>query len=111
MAIWLRTYGKGHSDSESGNPLSPLHRILISNTGSFICHRQDNTHHGLCYASRGALSGMRTSSMGPSQGVDPTTHRTMSRHSTTEIHLAPIGKTCYALLGTNTRGRVTLVTH
>ena len=28
-------------------------------------HRQDNTYHGLCYTSRGALGGMRNSSMGP----------------------------------------------
>ena len=28
-------------------------------------HRQDNTYHGLCYTSRGALSGTRNSSMGP----------------------------------------------
>ena len=28
-------------------------------------HRQDNTYHGLCYTSRGALAGMRDSSMGP----------------------------------------------
>ena len=28
-------------------------------------HRQDNTYHGLCYTSRGALDGMRNSSMGP----------------------------------------------
>ena len=28
-------------------------------------HRQDNTYHGLCYTSRGALVGMRNSSMGP----------------------------------------------
>ena len=27
-------------------------------------HRQDNTYHGLCYTSRGALAGMRNSSMG-----------------------------------------------
>ena len=27
--------------------------------------RQDNTYHGLCYPSRGALAGMRNSSMGP----------------------------------------------
>ena len=30
-------------------------------------HRQDNTHHGLCYTSRGALAGTRNSSMGPRQ--------------------------------------------
>ena len=28
-------------------------------------HRQDNTYHGLCYTSRGALAEMRNSSMGP----------------------------------------------
>ena len=28
-------------------------------------HRQDSTHHGLCYTSRGALAGTRNSSMGP----------------------------------------------
>ena len=32
-------------------------------------HRQDNTYHSLCYTSRGALAGMRTSSMGsPHEG-------------------------------------------
>ena len=30
-------------------------------------HRQDNTHHSLCYTSRGALAGMINSSMGPSR--------------------------------------------
>ena len=28
-------------------------------------HRQDDTYHGLCYTSRGALAGTRNSSMGP----------------------------------------------
>ena len=28
-------------------------------------HRQDNTYHGLCWTSRGALAGTRNSSMGP----------------------------------------------
>ena len=27
-------------------------------------HRQDSTYHGLCYTNRGALAGMRNSSMG-----------------------------------------------
>ena len=30
-------------------------------------HIQDNTYHGLCYTSRGALAGTRNSSMGPPQ--------------------------------------------
>ena len=28
-------------------------------------HKQDSTYHSLCYTSRGALAGMRNSSMGP----------------------------------------------
>ena len=32
-------------------------------------HRQDNTYHGLCYTSCGALVGMRNSSMGPPHSV------------------------------------------
>ena len=49
-----------HSDSERRNPLPP-HRLRfpISSKGYFIyasSHRQDNTYHGLCYTSRGALA-------------------------------------------------------
>ena len=63
--FYLRLYGvrhmvKDHSDSEKGNPL-PHHRLLLYAPS----HRQDNTYHGLCYTSRGALAGTRNSSMGP----------------------------------------------
>ena len=44
-------------------------------------HRQDNTYHGLCYTSCGALAGTRNSPMGPPWRIDPTTHRTMSERS------------------------------
>ena len=44
-------------------------------------HRQDFTHHGLCYTSRGALAGMRNSLMGPPWRIDPTTNRTMGERS------------------------------
>ena len=44
-------------------------------------HRQDNTYHGLCYTSRGALAGTRNSSLGPPWRIDPTTHHTMSERS------------------------------
>ena len=40
-------------------------------------HRQDNTYHGLCYTSRGALAGTRSSSMGPpmkDRSDDPSHH-------------------------------------
>ena len=59
--FYLLLYGirhmvEDHSDSERGNPLPP-HRLLfpISREGSFICIRQGNTYHSLCYTSRGAL--------------------------------------------------------
>ena len=57
--FYLRLYGVRPFDSEKGNPLPP-HTLLLSinSKGSFICttHRQDNTYHGLCYTSRGALA-------------------------------------------------------
>ena len=50
--FYLQLYGVEHmvnhnSDSKSGNPLPPLHELLIpiSNKGSFIC-----TYNGLCYS-------------------------------------------------------------
>ena len=42
-------------------------------------HRQDNTFHGLCYTSRGALAGTRSSSMGPPWRIDLMTHRMCER--------------------------------
>ena len=44
--FYLRTYGKGHSDSERGNPLPP-HGLLfpISSNGSFICKIPDRIAH------------------------------------------------------------------
>ena len=60
--FYLRLYGvghmvKNHTDSERGNPLPP-HRVLLYAPS----HRQDNTYHGHCYTSHGALAGMRNSS-------------------------------------------------
>ena len=65
--FYIRLYGvrhmvKDHSDSEKGNPLPP-HRLLYRLTAKVLLyapsHRQDNTYHGLCYNSRGALAGTR----------------------------------------------------
>ena len=83
--FYLRLYGvrhmvKDHSDSESGNmdySFRLAARVLLYASS----HRQDNTYHGLCYTSRGALAGTRNSSMGPPWRIDPTTHRTMSERS------------------------------
>ena len=48
---------KDHSEGKRGNTL-PWISICIF-------HRQDSTHHGLCYTSCGTLAGMRNSSIGP----------------------------------------------
>ena len=62
-----------HSDSERGNPLPP-HGLLFPISSKVLLyasfHRQDNTYHGLCYPSRGALAGTRHSSMGPPRRKD-----------------------------------------
>ena len=50
--------------------------------------QQDSTHRGICYASRGALTGTNNSSMGPPWGIDSLTHHITSGHPTTELHLA-----------------------
>ena len=71
---------KDHSDSARGNMgyyFRLTARVLLYTSS----HRQDNTHHGLCYTSRGPLAGTRNSSMGPLKRIDPTTHRTMSERS------------------------------
>ena len=55
-------------------------------------HRQDNTYHGLCYTSRGALAGTRNSSMGPPH--EWSIRRPIAPWAnalTTELHLAPVG--------------------
>ena len=60
--------------------------------GFFYMHhpRQDSTYHGLCYTSRGALAGMRNSSMGPPH--EESIQRPIAPWAnalTTELHLAP----------------------
>ena len=74
--FYLRSYGirhmvKDHSDSKRGNPLPP-HRLL------FPISRQDNTYHGLCYTSRGALVGTRNGSTMMNRSDN---HRNMSKRS------------------------------
>ena len=53
-------------------------------------HKQDNTYDGLCYHMIcGTQAAMRNISMGLPRGFDPTTHHTISRHSTTQLHATP----------------------
>ena len=53
-------------------------------------HRQDSTYHSLCYTSRGALAGMRYSSMGPPhEGSVQWPIAPWANALTTELHLTP----------------------
>ena len=53
-------------------------------------HRQDNRYHDLCYTSRGALAGTRTSSMGPPhEGSIRRPIVPWANALTTELHFNP----------------------
>ena len=80
--FYLRLYGvrhmvKDHSDSERGMGYS--FRLAARVVLYAPSHRQDNTYHGLCYTSGGALAG--TKNMGPPWRINPTTHRITSERS------------------------------
>ena len=62
--IWLRTTQIAREETlcrHMGYSFRLTARVLLYAPS----HRQDNTYHGLCYTSRGALAGTRNSSMGP----------------------------------------------
>ena len=72
--FYLRLYGvrhmvKDHSDSEREETRCHHMGYSFRLAARFLLyapsHRQDSTHHGFCYTSRGALAGTRNSSMGP----------------------------------------------
>ena len=81
---------KDHSGSEKGNPHRLLFPIIISFFLYAPSHRQDCTCHSLCYTSRGALAGMRNSSMGPPhEGSIRRPIAPWANTLITELHLAP----------------------
>ena len=62
--IWLRTIPIVRKETRCrhiGYSYRLTARVLLYAPS----HRQDNTYHGICYISRGALTGTRNSSMGP----------------------------------------------
>ena len=81
--IWLRTILIVRKDTRCSH-IGYSYRL----TARVILYAQDNTYHGLCYTSRGALAGTRNSSIGP------TTHHTTSERSTSELRPAPTGARC-----------------
>ena len=62
--IWLRTILIVREETRCrlmGYSFRLTARVLLYVSS----HRQDDTYHGLCYTSRGALAGTRNNSMGP----------------------------------------------
>ena len=57
-----------------------------------LSHRQDSTHHDICYTSCGALAGKRSSSI---WRIDLTTHSTITRPEVSDakmVAMVPIPK-------------------
>ena len=92
--IWLRTILIVRKETRCRH-IGYSYRLTARLLLYALSHRQDNTYHGLCYTSRGALAGTRNSSMGPPHEgsiqwptpwrIDPMTHHTMSERSTSEL--------------------------
>ena len=65
-------------------------------------YHTDRIANNMAFGKR--VAGKRNSSVGPSWGIDLTTHRTMTRRSTTQLHLAPsvslmiCDRTCHKVL-------------
>ena len=76
--IWLRTRCR-----HIGYSYRLTARVLLYAPS----HRQDNTYHGLCYTSRGALAGTRNSSMGPPH--EGSIRQPWANSSTSELRPAP----------------------
>ena len=96
--FYLRLYGVGrmlkdHSDSEGRNPLPPYGLFFaISSKGTiYMFHPSYRIAHtnGLCYTSRGTLTGTRNTSMGPPhEGSIRRPIAPCANALTTELHLA-----------------------
>ena len=62
--IWLRTIPIVRKETHC-HYIGYCYRLTARVLLYAPSHRQDNTYHGLCYTSRGALAGTRNSSMAP----------------------------------------------
>ena len=68
--IWLRTIQIVRKETRCRH-IGYSNRLTARDILYVPSHRQDNTYHGLCYTSRGALAGTRNSSMGSKLEVRP----------------------------------------
>ena len=62
--IWLRTILIVRKETRCRH-IGYSYRLAARDLLYAPSHRQDNTYHGLCHTSSGALAGTRNSSMGP----------------------------------------------
>ena len=87
--IWLRTILIVRKETRCrhiGYSFRLTARVILYSPS----HRHDSTYHGLCYTSRGALAGTRTSSMGsPHEGSIRRPIAPRANALTTKLHLAP----------------------
>ena len=87
--IWLRTILIVRKETRCRH-IGYSYRLTARVLLYALSHRQDNTYHGLCYISRGALAGTRNSSMGPPhEGSIRRPIAPWANALTTELHLAP----------------------
>ena len=88
--IWLRTILIVNKETRCRH-IGYFYRLTARVILYAPSHRQDNTYHGLCYSSRGALAGMRNCSMGPPhEGSIRRPIAPGANALTTELHLAPM---------------------
>ena len=88
--IWLRTILIVNKETRCRH-IGYFYRLTARVILYAPSHRQDNTYHGLCYSSRGALAGMRNCSMGPPhEGSIRRPIAPWANALTTELHLAPM---------------------
>ena len=92
-ALNTLVYGYMATKLTRGNPLAHFMVYSFLLAARYLLYvpsqRQDSTYYGLCYTSCGGLAGTRNSSTGPPRRIDPTTHRTESGRSTTELCPSP----------------------
>ena len=87
--IWLRTILIVRKETRCRH-IGYFYRLTARAFLYAPSHRQENTYHGLCYTSRGALAGARNSSMGPPhEGSIRRPTAPWANALTMELHLAP----------------------
>ena len=86
--IWLRTILIVRKETRCRH-IAYSYRLTARVVLYAPSHRHDNTYHGLCYTSRGALAGTRNSSIGsPHEASIRRPIAPWANALTTELHLA-----------------------